>query len=111
MHELGLQVRKDGPTMPFAGVAVDPIRTKGYYAYAGVQHDEPVGKATVRGRLNVGASAYDMMPASLQDVTAQLTGIYPLGGGAYVSASGFAAYAGRDQKVYPWMAVSVGVAR
>lgn len=111
MHEVGALVRRDGATTPFAGVAVDPVRTHGGYVYAGVQHDETVGRTTLRAKVQVGGSRYEMQPAGLQDVTGQLAAIVPLSGGAYVAASGFVAYSGQSEEVYPWLQLSVGVSR
>ncbi len=114
MHELSLQVTATRweAFAPFAGVAVDPIRTKGAYAFAGASYTQAVGAGSLVGTVNVGASRYEMLPADLQDVTATARGSYPVGSaGLYVAATAAAGYSGRSGEVHPYGGLSVGLSR
>lgn len=61
---------------------------------------------------NVGASDYAMQPADLQDITLTARGSYSVGdAGLYVAATAASAYSGRDQQVYPYIGLGLGLAK
>lgn len=114
MHELLGQVTWNAtPRLAaIAGVAVDPVRTKGWYGFAGAAYTRTVGKTTLTMTGNVGASDYAMQPADLQDVTLTARGAYALGdAGVYVALTAAAAYSGRDQQLYPYAGLGLGIAK
>jgi hypothetical protein len=114
MHELSLQLDLIGvlPVTPYAGVAVDPIRTDGGYAYGGVAYSVARGPLTLTAKLNVGASDYAANDPSLQDVTVSGTGSWAINEhGVYAAATIADAWSGRAEENYPYAGVSVGIAR
>jgi hypothetical protein len=114
MHELGLQLDLIGvlPVTPYVGVAIDPIRTDGGYAYGGVTYSVARGPLSLTAKLNVGASDYAANEPSLQDVTVSGTGSWALTEhGVYASATIGDAWSGRADENYPYAGVSVGIAR
>ncbi|HVV81632.1 MAG TPA: hypothetical protein VHE35_01090 [Kofleriaceae bacterium] len=112
MEEASLQVALDGHRVtPSAGVATDLVVTESWYAWAALAHQADLGPLTLATRLEVGASDGRMVEAALQDATLSARGSLPLGGGAYVAATGAVAYAPRSDRWTPTLAMSVGVAR
>lgn len=114
MHELSLQLDLIGvlPVTPYAGIAIDPVRTDGGYAYGGVTYSVSRGPLSLTAKLNVGASDYHMSDPSLQDVTVSGIGAWTLNEhGVYASATVADAWSGRAEENYPYAGVSVGIAR
>lgn len=95
-----------------AGVAVDPIRTRGAYGFAGAAYVRTLGRTTLTTSANVGASDYAMQPANLQDVTLLARGVYSVNdAGMYVALTAVAAYSGRAEQVYPYLGLGLGIAK
>jgi hypothetical protein len=114
MHELSLQLDLIGvlPVTPYAGVAVDPIRSDGVYGYGGVTYGVARGALSLTAKLNVGASDYAVNEPSLQDITVSGTGSWAINEhGVYASATIGDAWSGRADENYPYAGVSVGIAR
>jgi len=114
MHELLGQVSwLATPTLTaFTGVAVDPIRTKGAYGFAGATYARTFGASTLTATGNVGGSRYEMQPADLQDVTLTVREQYAVGdAGFYLAATGATTYSGRERTMYPYLGLSVGITK
>ena len=112
MHEASLQVAlEDHALVPSAGVAVDFVRTDGWYAWAALAHQRTLGPATVATRVELGGSDYAGLDAGFQHATLSSRGSVEVGAGVYLAASGALAYAGRSAQWTPTLAVSVGVSR
>jgi hypothetical protein len=113
MHEIALQATSawELPVTLMAGVAVDPIRTDGWYAFGGAKRSFAVGDGAVEASLNVGGSDYAGIDLSLQDVTATARASYPVGSGAYLALSGSSTWSGRDHTSYHFAGLGVGVTR
>lgn len=111
MHEFSLQSSLVWafPITPYVAVALDPIRSKGFYASAGATHELQLAPATLVTTLNFGASHYNELSSSLQDITLSSRGQLPFGSsgyyGALVAAS---AWSGRAQRLYPYTGLSLG---
>lgn len=114
MHEFSLQAatRWELPVTLAAGLAVDPIRTDGWYAFGGASHSFGLAGGSLDTSLNVGGSDYAGMDRSLQDVTATARASHPIGGsGAYVAMTASSAWSGRDEELYYFAGLGVGVTR
>jgi hypothetical protein len=114
MHELSLQATTawEFPVSLVAGLAVDPIRTDGWYAFGGASHSFGLGDGSVATSLNVGGSEYAGLDRSLQDVTATARASQPIAAsGAYVALTVSSAWSGRDERFYSFAGLGVGVSR
>lgn len=112
MHEASLQAELgDLAVVPSIGVAVDVVRTDGWYAWAALAHQVQLGPVTIATRLEVGGSDYAALGAGFQHATASSRLSHPFGRGFYVAATGALAYSGRSGQLSPTLAVGVGVSR
>lgn len=114
MHELSLQATTEWafPVQLFLGVAVDPIRTEGWYGFGGATFAFAAGTVEFSTTLNLGGSDYAAVATSLQDITLSSRASYGFGdSGLYVAASAAAAYSGRAEELYPYAGLSVGISR
>lgn len=114
VHELTLQADLEDvlPVVPYAGVAIDAVRTDGFYGYGGLAHSVEHGRFSLCSRLNVGASEYAELEASLQDLTVSTTAQLQLDrSGLYASATLANAWSGRANEHFPYAGVSVGISR
>jgi hypothetical protein len=114
VHELLLQADLEGilPVVPYAGVAVDAVRSDGFYGYGGLVHSAERGRFSLCSRLNIGASEYAELEPSLQDLTLSTTGSLTLDeSGLYASATLANAWSGRANEHFPYAGISLGFAR
>lgn len=112
MHEFSLQAATTWqfPVSLVAGLAVDPIRTDGWYAFGGASHSFRLAGGSVDAMLNVGGSDYAGVDRSLQDVTGTARASHPLGGsGAYVALTASSAWSGREETLYYFAGLGVGL--
>ena len=114
MHELSVEATFDLDIVvqPYVGVAVDPFRTEGAYAYGGLSWTRELGSAELEVKLNVGAAGYAGVPAGFQDATLSSAFSLPIGDdGLYLAANAAVAYSGRQDAVYPVAGLAVGFSR
>jgi hypothetical protein len=114
VHELTLQADLEHvlPVVPYAGVAIDAVRTDGLYGYGGLAHSTRHGRFSLCSRLNLGASEYAELEASLQDLTVSTTAQLQLDrSGLYAAATLASAWSGRANEHFPYAGVSVGISR
>ncbi|MBI3204579.1 MAG: hypothetical protein HYZ29_23795 [Myxococcales bacterium] len=125
-HEFGVQGTFDLglPISPYACVFVEPVRWKGVYAAAGVNHTLEAGAFELATTLNFGVGMYkyedgadDDQDFGLQDITLSTKGTYSFGeSGLYAAATLAAAYPGVEQldedgnkrKLLPYGLLAVG---
>jgi len=114
MHEFSLQSIAvwSFPVRPYVTAAVDPIRTRGFYACAGAVHTLSLAPVQVVTTFNVGTSQYSGLAYALQDVTLSTRGQLAFGASGYYAALVAAgAWSGRASLVYPYTGMSLGYSR
>ena len=109
MHEFSLDISAYNSRLiyPIAGIAVDPIKTNGAYAYSGLASS--FGKIpTVGIKLTGGISGYDGVELGAQDLTLNSTVYVPLGKTFTIGVVGALSYAVRTDDVNPWAGIALG---
>jgi len=106
MHEVSIDISAYNSLFiyPVAGVAVDPVITKGAYAYSGLASS--FGAANIK--LTGGISGYEGLELGIQDLTLSGTIYQPLGKTFTVGIVGALAYAARTEDINPWAGIALG---
>lgn len=110
MHEvfLDLTVTAGLPVNPIAGVAVDPVRTLGAYAYAGAAFSVEGERLGLEAQATAGLSGAEGVEVGFQDITVTAIGSVFLTETFYASLVAGFGYAARTQDANPWGGLAFG---